>query len=526
MSSIEAARDGAAGHPTHLHHLLRHAARLRPDSPGLICGDEALSFAEVERRVNHVARELQALGLEPFDRVAIYEKKSIEFVIGCWAAAAAGLIFVPINPILKARQVHHILADSGARALITSEARAATLRDEYPPDLAHELLVEQAVFAGETTDTPEDRGTLPTDPVAIFYTSGSTGAPKGVVLSHQNMVVGGISVAQYLANSPEDTILGLLPLSFDAGFSQLTTAMASGAALCLLDFLLPRDVVRACERHGVTGITGVPPLWVQLVTLDWPEAVAGQLRYFANTGGKMPETTLNQLRSTFTKASPYLMYGLTEAFRSTYLDPKQVDARPNSIGKAIPNARIHVLNEQGEPCAPDEPGELVHAGPLVSLGYWNNVEKTDERFKALKSVVNGVVVEQLAVWSGDLVTQDADGFLYFVGRNDDMIKTSGYRTSPTEVEEVGYACAGVGECMAFGVPDDKLGQRIVLAVVTSDDATTQDDLLTHYRQQVPLYMVPSHIWLLDELPKNSNGKINRPLVTERYAELAAQGDNS
>ena len=216
---------------------------------------------------------------------------------------------------------------------------------------------------------------------AILYTSGSTGLPKGVVLSHRNLIAGAESVSHYLGNTADDVILSALPLSFDAGFSQLTTAFSVGAHVVLLNYLLPADVVRLCSRHRVTGLTCVPPLWVQIADQDWPTEAAENLRYFANTGGRMPKAALDRLRSLFRRAKPFLMYGLTEAFRSTYLDPAEVDRRPDSIGKAIPNAEVLVVRPDGSLCGPGEQGELVHRGALVAMGYWNDPEQTAERFR-------------------------------------------------------------------------------------------------------------------------------------------------
>jgi acyl-CoA ligase (AMP-forming) (exosortase A-associated) len=357
-----------------------------------------------------------------------------------------------------------------------------------------------------------------TDVAALFYTSGSTGKPKGVVLSHRNIVVGAQSVAEYLENCHDDRILSLLPLSFDAGFSQLTTAFAVGARVVLLDYLFARDVVRTCEREGITGITGVPPLWMQLVDQEWPSGASEHVRYIANTGGKMPRETLAGLRSIFRNAKPYLMYGLTEAFRSTFLPPGEADRRPDSIGKAIPNAEILVVRPDGSPCDPDEPGELVHRGPLVSMGYWKDPERTRERFRPTPGQPSGLPQPELAVWSGDTVRRDADGFLYFIARNDDMIKTSGYRVSPTEIEEVAFASGLVHEAAAVGVPDAKLGQVIALVAKPQDERASVEPLLAFYKARVPLYMVPTHILWRDTLPRNPNGKIDRRLLSETIAD--------
>ena len=355
---------------------------------------------------------------------------------------------VPVNPVLKPEQVGHILRDCEVRVLVTSRDRAKLLAGELAACPALKTLV---LSDGQADDDPQwpsgltvvgwgelldasDRQPAPDnidmDMAAILYTSGSTGKPKGVVLSHRNMLTGAVSVASYLGNHADDRILAVLPLSFDAGFSQLTTAFHAGARAVLLDYLLPRDVIRTAEREAVTGITGVPPLWVQLAELDWPASVQDSLRYIANTGGHMPGKTLDALRARLPNTAPYLMYGLTEAFRSTYLPPAEVDRRPDSIGKAIPFAEVLVVRDDGSPCEAGEPGELVHRGALVALGYWNDAEKTAERFRPSPGQPVGIVHPEIAVWSGDSVRRDSDGFLYFVGRKDDMIKTSGYRVSP------------------------------------------------------------------------------------------------
>jgi acyl-CoA ligase (AMP-forming) (exosortase A-associated) len=352
---------------------------------------------------------------------------------------------------------------------------------------------------------------IDSDMAAILYTSGSTGRPKGVVLSHRNIVAGAESVSQYLENTPDDRILSVLPLSFDYGLNQLTTAFRVGACAVLMNYLLPRDVIRAVEREKITGLAAVPPLWVQLAQLEWPESVSGHLRYITNSGGHMPRPTLDALRARLPGTRPYLMYGLTEAFRSTYLPPEEVDRRPDSMGKAIPNAEILVVHEDGTPCAPGEPGELVHRGVHVALGYWNDAEKTAERYKPAPGQLAGLVIPELAVWSGDTVKMDEEGFLYFIGRRDEMIKTSGYRVSPTEVEEVAYAANLVTEAAAVGVPHPVLGQAVVLATYAPENGeAVSDQLITACKQHLPGFMVPARVVAYREpLPRNPNGKIDR-----------------
>ena len=363
---------------------------------------------------------------------------------------------------------------------------------------------------------------------AILYTSGSTGTPKGVVLSHRNMVAGAKSVASYLENGPQDTLLAVLPLSFDAGFSQLTTAFSAGARVVLLNYLMPREVLKTMAQEGVTGLTAVPPLYMQLAQLEWPPAINNTLRYFANTGGRMPRDTLTTLRQRVPQAKPFLMYGLTEAFRSTYLPPEEVDHRPDSIGKAIPNAEILVLREDGSACGPDEPGELVHRGALVGMGYWNDAERTAERYKPLAlgtpGRASGLPLQEYAVFSGDTVRMDAQGYLYFIGRSDEMMKTSGYRVSPTEVEEIVYATGLVGECVAFGVDHPTLGHAIHVIATHAQDtgAIGIDDLINACRVRMPTYMVPASIEMVAApLPRNPNGKIDRKLLSTQWKERHA-----
>jgi len=285
---------------------------------------------------------------------------------------------------------------------------------------------------------------------------------------------------------------------------------------------MPRDVLNALERERVTGLTAVPPLYIQLAQLGWPHSVTEHLRYFANTGGRMPLETLKALRNKLPRTRPFLMYGLTEAFRSTYLPPDEIDRRPDSIGKAIPNAEILVLRDDGTPCAPDEPGELVHRGALVGMGYWNDPEKTRERYRALPGREPGLVLPEIAVFSGDTVRMDADGFLYFVGRRDEMIKTSGYRVSPTEIEEVVYATRLVVEAAAFGVPHPTLGQAIVVAATPAPgtDALDADKLLDACRERLPAFMIPAKIDIRPApLPRNPNGKIDRKSLGAEFAGL-------
>jgi acyl-CoA ligase (AMP-forming) (exosortase A-associated) len=525
---------------TLLPELIKKSAERNPTAPALTYGAATFSYCDLESRISAFANGLLALGLQRGERVAIYLEKRFETVITSFGATAAGGVFVPLNPLLKPEQVGYIMRDCNVRVLVTSPERLTLLQETLPAchDLLHVVVLDSSdeaplllnglnmVHWSALLESPPVTGhrVIDTDVVSILYTSGSTGKPKGVVLSHRNMVAGAKSVASYLENRSDDTLLAALPLSFDAGFSQLTTAFHVGARVVLLNYLLPRDVIKAIEREKVTGLTAVPPLYIQLTQLKWPAEITEHLRYFANTGGRMPRETLNTLRQHLPKSKPFLMYGLTEAFRSTYLPPNEVDKRPDSIGKAIPNAEILVLREDGTPCAPNEPGELVHRGALVGMGYWNDQEKTAERYKPLPSHTPGreagLVLPEIAVFSGDTVRMDEEGFLYFIGRRDEMMKTSGYRVSPTEVEEILYATRLVGECVAFGVDDDRLGQSIqVIATPPANGALIVDQLLAECRSRMPAYMVPSGIEVREgPLPRNPNGKIDRKTLSTAWVE--------
>lgn len=518
-----------------LSHLPRQAALLHGAAPALTYKDTTCSYAELWRQICGFASGLAAIGLRRDDRVAVLLDKRIETVVAIFGTAAAGGVSVPVNALLRPQQVAYILADCNVRVLVTSSDRLAQLEEAMGDmdAIDHVVLIDDrsngdgrsrahgfevhrwvSMFADEAGQPPR-LATVDCDMAAILYTSGSTGKPKGVVLSHRNLIVGAESVSHYLGNSPADTILSVLPLSFDAGLSQLTTAFNAGAHVVLMNYLLPGDVVRLCEKHGVTGITGVPPFWIQVANLDWPPEVASRLRYFANTGGRMPKATLDRLRGLFPQALPYLMYGLTEAFRSTYLDPAEIDRRPDSIGKAIPNAEILVVRPDGSRCDPGEHGELVHRGPLVAMGYWNDPARTAERFRPVPGSDASWRTPELAVFSGDTVVADEEGFLFFVGRRDEMIKTSGYRVSPTEIEEVAYATGMVRDAVALGVEDPALGQRIVLIASAIGEKLDAPALLTAFRRQLPQYMVPSSVVEMAALPTTPNGKFDRVLLRER-----------
>lgn len=475
------------------------------DAPALIARDASLDYAGLEAAVAAAAAGLAARGLPPGARVATWLPKTMAAALLPLACARAGLVHVPVNPLLKRAQVAHILADSGADLLVSGAARLATLA---PGDLACPALDEPAtaaLFAG--TDALGPSAAAPDALAALLYTSGSTGRPKGVMLSHANLWLGAVSVAHYLRLAPADRVLGVLPLSFDYGQNQLFSAWAAGAAAVPIEYLAARDVIRAVERHAITTLAGVPPLWIQLVEAAWPPAAALSLRRLTNSGGRLPASVARRLREIFPAAEIHAMYGLTEAFRSTSLDPALLDDHPESIGRAVPFAEVLAVDAAGRPAAPGEEGELVHAGPLVAKGYWNDPERTAERFRPAPthSRCGGI-----AVWSGDRVRQDEHGLFYFVGRADAMIKTSGNRVSPTEIEEAALDSGLAAEAVALGIPDDRLGEAI--ALVVRGRRGEEAALRAHLRRELPNFMQPSSIVWRDELPRGPNGKLDRERV--------------
>jgi acyl-CoA ligase (AMP-forming) (exosortase A-associated) len=423
------------------------------------------------------------------------------------AAARAGLVHVPINPVLKRAQAGHILTDSGAKLLIGNEARLRSLEDA---DRRDARLIATEMWEAEGQSLPQSSRD-PDELAALLYTSGSTGRPKGVMLSHANLWLGAISVALYLGLTREDRTLAVLPLAFDYGHNQLLSTWAAGGQAIAFDYLLPRDVVRAVGRHGVTVLAGVPPLWLQLVELDWSEG--GTLRTLTNSGGHLPETIVRKLRKLFPEARLHLMYGLTEAFRSTSLDPAMVDENPDSVGEAIPFAEVMIVREDGSEAVAGEEGELVHAGPLVAHGYWHDPARTGERFKPAPSFSR---YGRTAVWSGDRAVRGADGLIRFRGRDDAMIKVSGNRLSPTEIEEAALASGAVLEVLALGVKDERLGQAVKLVAVAKGEGAEQR-LRAHLAAELPAYMQPREIVWRDALPLSPNGKVDRAALVKEFA---------
>jgi len=502
-----------ATQPFALDHLV---LRGREGDAALVLRDRVLRWPDLRQRVAMLAGWLRVCAPSRGERVASWAAKGELTCLMPLAAARAGLVHVPLNPLLKRAQVAHILADSGAALLVGNAARLASLQaGDVPAGCAVFEEADAWTGAEGAAALHELSQADPDELAAILYTSGSTGRPKGVMLSHANLWLGAASVAHYLKLAVDDVVLAVLPLSFDYGQNQLLCAWYAGASAVPLDYLAPRDVIKACARHRVTTLAAVPPLWTQLVEQDWPEGASAALRRLTNSGGALGEPLVRRLRARFPGADLYPMYGLTEAFRSTYLDPALVDAHPTSIGRAIPLAEVLVMSDDGELAGRGEEGELVHCGPLVAQGYWRDPERTAERFRPAppQSRYGGI-----AAWSGDRVRRDAQGLLYFVGRRDAMIKSMGNRISPQEIEEAAVATGLVREAVAFGMPDERRGQAIHLVARGPGEPAA---LASALKQELPNFMQPETIRFVDDLPLGPNGKIDRIALARQAQEQLA-----
>lgn len=504
--NLDAAASSPARH-TLIQSTLYGSAERYPGATAIVDSSRSLNYEQLVKSVTETCHELLLRGLNHGDRVAIYLDKTTESVIALYGVWSAGGVAVPVNESLKRRQIEHIARDSGARFLITSRKRLARLDREITSDI--EVVVADEP-TGNSVCAAVDAGPGGDQPAAILYTSGSTGRPKGIVISHANLLAGCRIVTRYLGIRFDDRLLSVLPFSFDYGLNQLLTAISAGATLVLHRSPMPADICRALVEHEITACAGVPPMWIQLMSGASPfrKMTFPRLRYITNSGGRFPVALLRQYREHLPAVRIYLMYGLSEAFRSTFLDPDEIDRRPDSMGREIPETEILVLDPDGNPCPPDGIGELVHDGPTVAIGYWNDPETTARVFRTV--ALPGRAAPVRVVFSGDLVRRDRDGFFYFVGRRDHLIKSQGFRISPEEVEEIILSSGLVDEVAVRGRADEVSGQVVIAHVVAKAGVTDMlSRLETVCRQEMPGYMQPRQILLRESLPRTASGKIDR-----------------
>ena len=513
-----------------LHDGLMAHAEERPHHPAVITGDERLSYAELAARARRLARGLQALGVGRGDRVAIYLENSATVVAALYAASLAGAAFMVVNPQTKADKLRYVLADAGASALL-SDVRLAKTAVPVAAELDHlhtlvldgdeRALAEYpgavslAALLAEHPPEPLPSGVIPLDVAALVYTSGSTGNPKGVMLSQQNMVFAQGSLVEYLRLSHDDRILNVLPLAFDYGLYQLMMAVHLSATLVLeTSFSFPAKVIQRVQEEQVSVFPGVPTVFATLLSLHRENPVSmPSVRRFTNTAAHLPDEYVPGMLAMSPGALIFRMYGLTECKRVCYLEPELVLDKPSSVGKAIPGTEVFVLDAEGDRVAPGVVGTLYVRGPHVMMGYWNLPEETSHMLKP------GPNPGERMLCTHDFFRVDEDGFLYFVGRSDDIIKSRGEKVSPVEVENVLASIPGVREAAIVGVNDDLLGQAIRAFVVLDPGVVmTEREFRRACMARMENYMVPRDVVFLAELPKTESGKVRRKSLVESSVE--------
>jgi amino acid adenylation domain-containing protein len=483
--------------------MLWAAADASPTRVAIVERSGVTTYQALGALAAQIAAGLGAAGLRAGDRVAILADRSALAAATFFGVIAAGGIAVFVSEGLRSRQVEHILSHSGASLLLaTPELLALLPRALETPA----RILDPATLLGASKQDPVAR--LSSDVAQIIYTSGSTGLPKGVTVTHGNLWAGIESVSSYLTIAPDDRLASLLPFSFDYGFNQLLCAVYASAALVIERSPLPQEIIRTVRAERVTVLACVPPLWLQLLAAPEFSATALEaLRTMTNTGGRLPVEAVRRLRTAHPQARLFLMYGLTEAFRATYLPPEEVDEFPDSIGRAIPGAEILVLRDDGRPAEVDEEGELVQRGPTVAAGYWADPTLTASVYRPNPCRPVGTPDHERVVHSGDIVRRDEGGRLFFVGRRDRLIKTMGYRVSPDEVTEVLYASGEVVEACVDAEPDDARGSRIVAWVVLRADGAL-DRLRRFTMRELPRYMQPTRFVALAAIPRTTSGKFD------------------
>lgn len=506
-----------------LHQSLLEPAAETPDRAALVADGRTWTYAELADAALRLARALQDAGLERGDRVITFMDNTAECAISIFGTLAAGGAFVVANPQTKADKLTYMLEDSEAAFLLTEASLGriwrgavsapASLRGVYCVAGEDEAAAEDFGAAlAATAPEPRDLGTIPLDLAALIYTSGSTGNPKGVMMTHANMVFTAGSVAQYLRLETDDRIMNVLPLAFDYGLYQLLMAMRIGGTLVLeRSFAFPAQTLKRVEVEQVTTFPGVPTVYATLVSMKSP-GVYESVRRLTNTAAALPPSFHDRLHEIFPNALIFRMYGLTECKRVSYLEPELVDEKPTSVGKAIPGTEAFVLREDGTRVDAGETGILHVRGPHVMAGYWRAPEITAHWLR------DGPLPGERMLCTHDAFTVDEDGFLYFVGRTDDIIKTRGEKVSPIEVENALFAIDGVKEAAVIGVPDDVLGEAVRAYVVLEEDAElSEGEIVAVCRTRLESFMVPRDVLFLDDLPKTPTGKVRKKSLTESLA---------
>lgn len=503
-----------------LHHLFEATVGRTPDKVALVTGSRRYTYRELGAQAGRLAASLQRFGVKRGDRVIVFADNGVEAVVAIYAVLLAGGVFVPVNPITKSAHLAHLLNDCRAAGLVSTQA----LRGVWEPALARSASVVTCVVANLKTGEAGGRlqsyeeatlgpieelqanPSIDQDLASILYTSGSTGEPKGVMLTHLNMVSAARSVNGYLGMTGEDVILCALPLAFGYGLYQILMGFMLGATVVLeRSFSFPVRTLQTMAAEGVTVFPGVPTMFSMILGLhDLADFDLRRLRMITNAAAALSERHIQELRARFPQAALFSMYGLTECKRVTYLPPDQLDIRPTSLGRGIPNQEVWLVDEQGERLPNGSTGELVVRGSHVMRGYWEKPAETAERLKP------GPNPGEMVLHSGDVFRTDEEGFLYFVSRKDHIIKSRGEKVSPNEVENVLYALDGVQDAAVIGVPDEILGQAIKAFVVLRPGCTLDERaLLRHCQEELEAFRVPKYIAIVPELPRTGTGKIKK-----------------
>ena len=498
--------------------FLHGSAARFPDKTAIVCGERRIAYRELSAGARGLAAQLRRRGVARGDRVVILLENSPETVIALFGALEAGAVFSVVNPGTKLDKLAYILNNCGARAVITEPRLAAMAAEaaKSAPSVAFTLVTPFAFAAedGQQDDAPP--AGIDLDLAMIVYTSGSTGFPKGVMMTHQNVVAAASSITSYLESAPEDVVLSVLPLAFDYGLYQALMCAKVGATVVLeKSFTYPAVLLEKLKSERITGLPLVPT--IAAVLLQMKDLVPGAfpaLRYITNTAAALPPAHIARLQELFPATRIFSMYGLTECKRCTYLPPEQLAVRAGSVGIAIPGTEAYVVDDAGRRVAAGVVGELVIRGAHVMKGYWGDPQATE---RALKP---GPFPWEKVLHTGDLFKADEEGFLYFVGRKDDIIKSRGEKVAPKEVENVLYELRGVREAAVIGVPDPLLGMAVkaVLALEPGFSLTARE-VIRHCQQRLEEFMVPKHVEFRDALPKSHNGKISRSQVAMTQAAL-------
>ena len=524
-----------------VNHFLENAAARHESKTAIIQGERQVTFGELDTLANRLAHGIVAAGVMPGDRVAICLPNSIEAAVAIFATLKAGAAFVVVHPGTRPAKLAYFLGDTRASALVT-DARVNALLHGQERALPHLGLVALAPGAGEgaavpntddwrvvdwgglmseARDEPPSGPTIDLDLAGLIYTSGSTGTPKGVMLTHANMVAASTSVASYLGNSPRDVVLGVLPFSFSYGLYQLLTSVQVGASVLIEEsFAYPADVLRRVVQHRVTGLPLVPTHVALLLQLDLSRYDLSALRYLTTAGAALPVPHLRRLRELLPHVAVYPMYGQTECMRISYLPPSQAEVRPGSVGIPIPNSDAWIVDEQDKKVGPDEIGELVVRGSHVMRGYWDRPEETRAKLRP------GPISGETVLYTGDLFRRDAEGYLYYVSRKDDLIKCRGEKVSPREVENALNEIPGVAEAVVFGVPHPLFGQAVKAVIrPVPGAALSRAEVVRLCRQRLEDHLVPTEVDFIEDLPRTAAGKIDRRALRDGPAVSSPEGVN-